>query len=88
MEYLELAAPPPLGALVRCFWFLRGDDLRADPQVIVPDGRLEIVLHLGDPFQRVEEEGGVRQCIPPSRRDAHSRRRLQIGLPASCSPMT
>ncbi len=57
MEYLELPAPPPFDALVRCFWFLRGDHLGGDPQVIVPDGRLEIILHLADPFARIDAEG-------------------------------
>ncbi len=56
MEYAEAAAPPPLDALVRCFWFLRGDDLGSDPQVIVPDGRLEIILHLAEPFHRLDAD--------------------------------
>jgi AraC-like DNA-binding protein len=33
---------------VRCIWFLRGAD--PDPGPIVPDGRLEIILHRADPF--------------------------------------
>ncbi|MGQ0642070.1 MAG: AraC family transcriptional regulator [Gemmatimonadaceae bacterium] len=56
MEYGETPAPAPLDALVRCFWFLRGDDLGSDPQVIVPDGRLEIILHLAEPFHRLDAE--------------------------------
>ena len=56
MEYAELPAPPPLDTLVRCFWFLRGDDLGSEPQVIVPDGRLEIILHLANPFSRIDAE--------------------------------
>ena len=61
MEYAELAAPPPLDTLVRCFWFLRGDDLGPDPQVIVPDGRLEIILHLGEPFLRHDQGNRYQQ---------------------------
>jgi AraC-like DNA-binding protein len=57
LEYLELAAPPPLDALVHCFWFLRGDSGGADPHPIVSDGRVDIVLHLADPFVRVEPNG-------------------------------
>ncbi|MGH7709715.1 MAG: DUF6597 domain-containing transcriptional factor [Gemmatimonadaceae bacterium] len=64
MEYLELCAQPPLDALIRCFWFLRGDDLGADPQVIVPDGRLEIILHLADPFYRVDSEDAAHVQAP------------------------
>jgi AraC-like DNA-binding protein len=54
MEYVESPAAPPLDSLVRCFWFLRGDDLGSEPQVIVPDGRLEIILHLREPFLRLD----------------------------------
>jgi AraC-like DNA-binding protein len=56
MDYSEAPAPPPLDSLVRCFWFLRGDDLgkESEPQVIVPDGRLEIILHLAEPFHRLD----------------------------------
>jgi AraC-like DNA-binding protein len=56
MEYCEVAAPAPLDALVRCFWFLRGDDLGNEPQVIVPDGRLEIILHLAQAFHRLDAQ--------------------------------
>lgn len=63
MNYVELPATPPLDSLVRCFWFLRGGDLGGESQVIVPDGRLEIILHLGDPFARVDPDGRtVRQA--------------------------
>lgn len=54
MHYTELPAPRPLDALVRCFWFLSGEGVGAQPQVVVPDGRLEIILHLADPFYRVD----------------------------------
>jgi hypothetical protein len=55
MRYSELAAPPSLHGIIRCFWFLSGDDLGAEPQVIVPDGRPEIVLHVGEPFARCHD---------------------------------
>ena len=58
MDYTELPAKPPLDEIVRCFWFLRGDlDGVPEPQTIVPDGRLEFVLHLADPFARVDTSG-------------------------------
>jgi len=57
LNYAELQATPPLDSLIRCFWFLSGDSLGAEPQVVVPDGRLEIILHLADPFYRVEADG-------------------------------
>lgn len=57
MEYLELAPPAQLSPAVQCFWFLRGDLTGAAPQTIVPDGRMEIVLHLGEPFAEVDGMG-------------------------------
>lgn len=64
MDYAELHAPPPLDDIVRCFWFLRDAPGRPEqePQVVVADGRLEIVLHLGDPFARVDGGTAVRQA--------------------------
>jgi AraC-like DNA-binding protein len=56
-EYLELPAPPPLDALIHCFWFLRGPMTGAEVQSVVPDGRMEIVLHLGEPFSEVGPDG-------------------------------
>jgi methylphosphotriester-DNA--protein-cysteine methyltransferase len=53
MEYLEIPPAPPLDAIVHCFWFLRGD-LEGASQPVVPDGRLEIVLHLAEPFAQVD----------------------------------
>lgn len=55
MDYLEWPAPPPLDAIVHCFWFLRGAEAAGEPQVIVTDGRLEIILHRGDPFERRDD---------------------------------
>lgn len=54
MDYSEHPAPPPLDSVVRCFWFLRGDLGVDAPETVVPDGRLEIVLHLAEPFSRME----------------------------------
>ena len=57
MEYVELPAPPPVDELVHCFWFLRGTFPATDTQTIVADGRLEIILHLAEPFSLVGENG-------------------------------
>ena len=59
MDYAELPAKPPLSEIVRCFWFLRGDlgGMQPEPQTIVPDGRLEFVLHLADPFAKMDGNG-------------------------------
>ena len=60
VEYVEITPPPPLDAVVRCFWFLRGDLDPGVPQPVVPDGRLEIVLHLAEPFAQVDDAGVAR----------------------------
>jgi AraC-like DNA-binding protein len=64
VNYTELPAPAPLDELVHCFWFLSGDDLGADAQTIVPDGRLEIILHLAEPFARLGDDGVGRTQAP------------------------
>jgi len=59
MKYLEVAPGPPLDALVHCIWFLTGTG--AEPaQPIVPDGRVELILHRAEPFSRVEPSGHAR----------------------------
>lgn len=56
-EYLEFAAPPPLDGLIHCFWFLRGPMGGAAAQPVLPDGRMEIVLHRAEPFAEVDSAG-------------------------------
>ncbi len=58
MRYFEAPAPSALDPWVRCFWFLTTD--RVEPQPIVPDGRLEIVLHRATPFGEVLASGAIR----------------------------
>ena len=57
MEYVELPPPPGLRHLVHCFWFLRSDHPVSRPQPVVPDGRPELIVHLGEPFARLERDG-------------------------------
>ena len=59
-QYTELPAPPPLDALVHCFWFLRGSLAGAPAQPVLPDGRVEIILHLAEPFAEVGADGVAR----------------------------
>jgi AraC-like DNA-binding protein len=63
MQYVELPAPSPLDELVHCFWFLRGEfPPGGAPQTVVADGRLEIILHLADPFSIGGAAGLTRQA--------------------------
>jgi AraC-like DNA-binding protein len=58
MRYREYAASPLLASIVQCVWTLEGHAGEcADLQPILPDGRPEIILHLGDPFDRIERTG-------------------------------
>lgn len=51
-EYGELAAEPPLRPHVRCLWFLRTSGPAPAPQLVVPDGCLELVVNCGAPVQQ------------------------------------
>jgi hypothetical protein len=58
VEYRQLAPPADLAVYVECAWLLRGS-LGPPGQLILPDGRLELVFHLGE----LPANGNVRQ--PP-----------------------
>ena len=59
MEYRELAPPAALRSAVQCVWTLEGSagELGTELQPVLPDGRPELILHLGDPFERVHANG-------------------------------
>lgn len=61
MEYREFPPHPVLAPWVECFWFLRAPaepavDQEA-PERLLPDGRIELIIHLGDRFRRIDEDG-------------------------------
>jgi AraC-like DNA-binding protein len=59
MQYREYPVPAPLDAVVECVWFLRGaggpggDAL----QRVLPDGCMELIVHLGEAFVSVSDAG-------------------------------
>jgi AraC-like DNA-binding protein len=59
-EYRELVVPPPFDALIESVWCLRGEMDAAPEQVVVPDGRVEIVLHLAQPFALIGADNVAR----------------------------
>lgn len=63
MRYTELPPPPSLADIIHCFWFLSGSPGDAAEQPVVADGRLEIILHLAEPF---EARGADAQWSPQS----------------------
>ena len=51
MQYREYPPIAPLAPAVACVWTLEGDAAVHGPaQPVLPDGRAELVLHVGDPF--------------------------------------
>jgi AraC-like DNA-binding protein len=53
LEYMQFGPPAGLADRVRCLWRLRGPASdEALPEPIVPDGCVEVVLNLADPFIR------------------------------------
>jgi AraC-like DNA-binding protein len=58
MRYAEYAPPPSLAAVVDCFWILEGEG-SGTPEPIIPDGRIEIVLHYGARFEQHYVDGRV-----------------------------
>jgi AraC-like DNA-binding protein len=60
LRYEEQAPPASLAAHVRCVWRMCGPaTMGAAPEPIVPDGCVEIVLNLGDPFRRWAPDGAI-----------------------------
>lgn len=57
VDYQEWPAPAGLQRQVQCLWRLRDPDPPAHPQVIYPDGRCELIIHLGAPMQRRGSDG-------------------------------
>jgi AraC-like DNA-binding protein len=55
LEYKEFAPSRRLAPIVSCLWTLEGhaDEVRGEEQAVLPDGRPEVIVHLGDPFDRV-----------------------------------
>ena len=64
LRYEQFAPAGELHRWVECYWRLTGAaGLAPQPQRILPDGYVEIILHLGDPFLRVDEGAArVRQA--------------------------
>jgi AraC-like DNA-binding protein len=62
MQYSEFPPIAGLAPFVQCVWTLEGhvDALGGEPQVVLPDGRTELILHFGDPFDRIDDVDGQR----------------------------
>jgi AraC-like DNA-binding protein len=56
---MEIPPGPALAPFVRCLWSLRAPAGAAPIQSVLPDGHMELVLHLGDRFDRHAEDGSI-----------------------------
>lgn len=66
MRYREFEPAPRLAEVVECLWALEGAAPPAGgpAEPILPDGRPELVLHLGDPFERIDRgSAGVQSRV-------------------------
>jgi AraC-like DNA-binding protein len=61
MHYAEFRPWPALASLIDRVWTLTGSasDLSTSVQPVLPDGRPELVMHFGEPFERVSVNGDV-----------------------------
>ena len=60
MRYREILPDAPLNRVVECFWTLEGDTVEAaNPERILPDGCVELILNFGSEFSQ-HCDGGPR----------------------------
>jgi AraC-like DNA-binding protein len=60
LRYEEHAPPPSVAACVACVWTLTGATRTSAFDLILPDGRPELVIHRGDPFRQRLPTGATR----------------------------
>jgi len=85
MRYAQYVPSPALASVVERYWVLEGTDC-AEPQPIVPDGRVEIILHFGDRFERHHSGDASSARIPPSSSGRSSRPSGSPARAARASP--
>ncbi len=66
MFYKTITPPPALEPFVDCFWILAAEtaegSAEAEPEIVLPDGKTELIVHFGDDFLKLEGEAYVRQA--------------------------
>jgi hypothetical protein len=63
MRYAEYKPSPALARVADCYWVLEGHGT-GTPEPIIPDGRIEIVLHYGVRFERYHPDGTIERQRP------------------------
>jgi methylphosphotriester-DNA--protein-cysteine methyltransferase len=61
MRYEEHPPPPAVAPYVACLWTLTGEGSGPSFELILPDGRPELVVHRGDPFRQKLASGAIRR---------------------------
>src|SRR6185369_7931694 len=56
MQYCELRPRYPLSRFVECFWTLASDAPSVNPERILPDGCVELILNFGAEFLQHNDE--------------------------------
>jgi len=64
MIYKTLEPSPALEPFVDCLWILAAEKGagEAEPEIVLPDGKTELIVHFGDDFLKLEGHGFVRQA--------------------------
>lgn len=58
LQHIELPPPSILAQSIECIWFMQGPGIpAAEPERVLPDGCLEIVFNLAQPFRQVRIDG-------------------------------
>ena len=57
MRYAELLPCAELAPYIRCFWLLEGSAPSPLAERILPDGCVEFIINVGDPFEQLNERG-------------------------------
>jgi hypothetical protein len=68
MRYREFSPIPQLAKFVECFWTLENDgpSLATEPERILPDGCVELILNFGAAFAEHGADGNVHRQRPDS----------------------
>ena len=56
MEYCERRPKPPLSSFVECFWTLESETPSTQPERILPDGCVELILNFGARFSQHDDD--------------------------------
>src|ERR1700741_5497250 len=56
MEYCERRPKPPLSSFVECFWTLESEVSSTQPERILPDGCVELILNFGAQFSQHDQD--------------------------------